>query len=225
MHNNKIILVVAAHADDEALGCAGTIARHTSLGDIVHVIFMTNGVGSRNDFSIKDIENRKIAAQKGADILGISSVYNFDFPDNKMDSVPLLDIVKSIENKIQELKPEIIYTHYVGDLNIDHQMTHKAVITACRPQPSFCVQQIYSFEVPSSTEWSISSPFIPNYFVDISNTLELKMSAIRLYDSEFRAPPHARSVESIKALAQYRGMSVGMRLAEGFKIIRILSHA
>ncbi len=170
----KNVLVVAAHSDDEALGCAGTIAKHVAAGDKVHVIFMTNGVGSRNTTSNSDIENRQAAARKSADILGVTSMKHFDFPDNKMDTVPLLDIVKSIENVINKLQPEIIYTHHIGDLNIDHQITHKAALTACRPQPGFCVKEIYAFEVLSSTEWQIPEylPFTPNVYIDVSNQIE-----------------------------------------------------
>jgi len=224
MDNDRNILVIAAHPDDEVLGCGGAIARHASLGDTVHIIFMTNGVSSRDTFFNRDIEKRKKEARQAADILGASSVFSFDFPDNQMDSVPLLDIVKSIENKIKKITPEIIYTHHIGDLNIDHQITHKAVMTACRPQPGFCVQKIYNFEILSSTEWSTKNLFVPNYFIDISNSLELKIQAMKSYDSELYEFPHPRSIKSIKLLAQYRGSSVGLELAESFMIARILSH-
>ena len=122
-----------------------------------------------------------------------------------------------------EFEAEVVYTHHSGDLNIDHKITHQAVMTACRPQPGFCVREIYSFEVLSSTEWSTNNPFIPNYFVDISDILELKISAIKAYNSELRLFPHARSIESVKALAKYRGASVGIRAAEAFKVERLIS--
>lgn len=172
---SKIVLVVAAHADDEVLGCGGTIAKHATSGDKVYVVFMTNGVGSRNA-KIDEIKHRKKASEEAAKILGVSLTKQFDFPDNKMDTVALLDVIQSIEDVISKLQPEIIYTHHIGDLNIDHQITHKAVMTACRPQPDCCVKEIYSFEVPSSTEWQTLgySTFIPNAYIDISEQAEIK---------------------------------------------------
>jgi LmbE family N-acetylglucosaminyl deacetylase len=218
----KTILVIAAHADDEALGCAGTMAKHVEAGDKVHVIFMTNGVGSRSATSVSDIKHRQAVAQKAADILGITSTEYFDFPDNKMDTVPLLDIVKSIENVINEIQPEIIYTHHVGDLNIDHQITHKAVMTACRPQPGFCVREIYAFEVLSSTEWQTPGyfPFIPNVYIDISSQIEKKQKALESYSEEMRQSPHSRSIKNVVHFDAYRGNSVGLNYAEAFILLR-----
>ncbi len=159
---NKV-LIIAAHPDDEVLGCT------------VHVLFMTNGLGSRVESSSEDVLNRQSMAYQSADILGVKSLTFLDFPDNSMDSIPLLNVVKKIEEEVNNFQPEIIYTHYIGDLNIDHQITHKAVMTACRPQPNFCVKEIYCFEVLSSTEWTINNLFSPNCFVDILDTFELKI--------------------------------------------------
>ena len=128
---NKTILVIAAHSDNEALGCSGVIARHVAEGDKVHLLFMTDGVASRSGSG--DGEKRLTSAQGASKILKVSSFTNLNFPDNQMDSIPLLGIVKEVENKISNLQPEIIYTHHIGDLNVDHQITHKAVVTACRP--------------------------------------------------------------------------------------------
>ena len=221
----KNVLIVAAHPDDEALGCAGTMAKHVASGDKVHVIFMTNGVGSRNTTSNSDIENRQAAARKSADILGVTSMEHFDFPDNKMDTVSLLDIVKSIENVINKLQPEIIYTHHIGDLNIDHQITHRAVITACRPEPGFSVKELYSFEVLSATHWqsqSMGIAFTPNYFVNISDYIGLKIRALRFYDEEMRDYPHIRSYDSVENLSKFRGSLVGIENAEAFCIERLI---
>ena len=219
---NKTVLIVAAHTDDEALGCAGTMVKHVAAGDKVHVIFMANGVGSRSTTSISSIEHRQVAARKAADILGVTSMEYFDFPDNKMDIVPLLDIVQSIENAINELQPEIVYTHHIGDLNIDHQITHKAVMTACRPQPSFCVKEIYAFEILSSTEWQTPGylPFTPNVYVDISSQIETKRLALEAYIDEIHQPPHARSIDNIMNLNSFRGSSIGVYYAEAFMLLR-----
>lgn len=220
-NQSKNILVVAAHSDDEALGCGGTIAKHIASGDKVHLIFMTNGVSSRN-VDHKGIQKRNRAAHDAAKILGISSLKQFDFPDNKMDTIGLLDIVKPIEELIDELQPSIIYTHHFGDLNIDHQITHKAVITACRPQPGFCVKEIYAFEVVSSTEWQTSenTSFKPNIFVDMSEFMDLKKQILNVYSEEMRQYPHSRSVENIIHLNAYRGSSVGVQYAEAFVLLR-----
>jgi LmbE family N-acetylglucosaminyl deacetylase len=120
-------------------------------------------------------------------------MHNLDFPDNKMDTVPLLDITQSVESKITEIQPAIIYTHHVGDLNIDHQLTHKAVMTACRPQPDFCVKEIYAFEVLSSTEWQTQDlmPFIPNVFIDISEYIETIREVLKAYGEEIWKAPHS----------------------------------
>jgi N-acetylglucosamine malate deacetylase 1 len=218
---NKV-LIIAAHPDDEVLGCGGTIAKHTSKGDIVHVLFMTNGEGSRDESSNHDAINRQSMAHNSANILGIDSITFLNFPDNSLDSIPLINIIKKIEDKLSNYKPKIIYTHHVGDLNVDHQVTHKAVMTACRPLPGFSVEKIFSFGVLSSTEWSITKSFQPNFFVEISETLKLKLSAMESYTTEIQRPPYARSIESINALARNYGSSIGVDFAEGFMVNRII---
>ena len=219
----KIVLVVAAHSDDEVLGCAGTIAKHVASGDKVHGLFMTDGISSRHVANHKVVEReRQNSAQKAAEILGTTSIQILNFPDNKMDSVPLLDITQVIEEIILKIQPEIIYTHHVGDLNVDHQITSKAVMTACRPQPNFCVKEIYSFEILSSTEWQISGylPFTPNVFIDISDYIDVKKMALKAYEDEMHNPPHSRSIENSLRLSSIRGNEVGIDFAEAFTLIR-----
>ncbi len=219
---NKV-LVVVAHPDDEALGCSGTIAKYVAEGDKVHLLFMCDGVSSRNISSDNDVEKRKLAAQQSANILGIESLNYLNFPDNKMDTVPLLEVVQSIEEVIKKLQPKIIYTHHVGDLNVDHQITHRAVMTACRPLPDFCVKEIYAFEVLSSTEWQTPGilPFIPNVFVDIKGYIDIKKQALNVYSEEMRQSPHSRSIDNALRLNALRGNSIGVDYAEAFKLIRI----
>jgi len=219
---NKIVLVIAAHSDDDALGCSGTMAKHIASGDVVHILYMTDGVSSRNDDS--NAVERYSLAQKVAGILNIASMKNLTFPDNKMDSVPLLDVTQAIETVVSEIQPEIIYTHHIGDLNIDHQITHKAVMTACRPQPLFCVKEIYSFEVLSSTEWQLTSEpfFVPNVFVDISDFISVKKKVLEVYEGEMRLPPHSRNIENAVRLSAVRGNSVGYTYAEAFVLNRYL---
>jgi len=218
---NKTILVIAAHSDDEALGCSGTIAKHIKQGDSVHLLFMTDGVASRS--GRRDDEKRLTAAQDAAQILEVSSFTNLNFPDNRMDSIPLLDIVKEIENTIVQTQPEVIYTHHIGDLNIDHQITHKSVVTACRPQPSFCVEEIYAFEVLSSTEWNTPGveAFSPNVFIDITDYIDIKKQVLEVYSEEMRQPPHSRSIDNALRLNALRGNSVGVDYAEAFELIRM----
>ncbi len=218
---SKQILVVAAHPDDEVLGCAGTIVRHTIGGDKVHLLFMTDGVGSRLGKG-NSVITRGSAAENAAKILGVTSVENLDFPDNSMDSVPLLDVTKAIEAKIEKLQPKVIYTHHLGDLNVDHQITHKAVMTACRPQPDFCVKEIFAFEVLSSTEWQTPRylPFMPNVFVDIGKQIDVKRKALEAYRKEMRQPPNSRSIENSIRLSAIRGNTVGVEYAESFVLLR-----
>lgn len=220
---NKTVLIVAAHSDDEALGCSGTMAKHIAAGDKIHVLFMTDGVSSRyiddNEASL-----RKAASEKAAEILGVSSMKNLVFPDNKMDSVPLLYVAQAIEKVISDLQPEIIYTHHIGDLNVDHQITHKAVMTACRPQPGFCVKEIYAFEVLSSTEWQTPGlmTFIPTVFIDVSDYIQMKRRVLEIYQDEMQQSPHSRSIDNVIRNNQVRGHSVGMMFAECYQQVRCL---
>ena len=222
---SKKILVVAAHADDETLGCGGTIARHVSEGDTVHVMIMTNGVGARGDDNMKAIKERQEAFHKAMSILRVHKTYELDFPDNRMDTIPLLDVIQSIEQVIKEFEPSVVYTHYHGDLNVDHQIVHKAVITACRPLPHSSVKEIYSFEVLSSTEWSDVNinQFKPTKYVGIAKVIDQKLNALDKYQVEMHKAPHSRSNDHVEALATNRGNSVGYMMAEAFHVIRIIN--
>lgn len=221
---NKIILVVAAHTDDEALGCGGTIAKHVGQGDTVYAVFLADGVTSRPEASTSELEERNAAAAKAHQVLGIKHTYMLGFPDNRMDSVPLLDIVQKLESVLNEVQPQVLYTHHNGDLNIDHRITHQAVLTACRPIPGAFVKEIYSFEVLSSTEWNSSGAeqFIPNVFVDISEYIGTKIKSLEAYELEMRDPPHSRSIINAQRQSEYRGALVGVQAAEGFSLIRQL---
>ena len=218
---SKTVLVISAHTDDEALGCAGVIVKHVANDDKVHLLFMTDGVGSRK-IRENEVRDRLTSAQKAADIMQVSSFTNLSFPDNQMDSIPLLDIVEEIENKIDEIHPEVIYTHHLGDLNLDHQVTHKAVMTSCRPQPNFCVKEIYAFEILSSTEWQTPClmPFTPNVYVDITEYIDIKKQILEAYNKEIRQPPHSRSIDNALRLNALRGNSVGCNYAEAFVLLR-----
>lgn len=219
---NKKILIVAAHSDDEALGCGATIARHTAAGDIVHAVFMADGVSSRVNSTGNDLLQREAAARQAHKILGLQRVDYLGFQDNCMDSISFLRIVQSLESIINTIMPEVIYTHHHGDLNLDHRITHDAVMTACRPLPKGSVQEIYAFEVLSSTEWATPQrePFVPNVFVDVTDFLDRKVQALRSYQYEMRSAPHSRCLEHVKSLAYHRGYSAGVHAAEAFMLIR-----
>jgi len=219
------VLVVVAHADDEALGCAGSIARHVDEGDTVHVVFMADGVTARTSVGAVEKEARVLAAESAGSILGVHGIRQLGFADNRMDGIPLLDIVQPLEVVIDELRPELVYTHHWGDLNVDHRITYQAVMTACRPLPGAVVREIRCFEVLSSTEWSTSgeAQFHPNLFVDISAYLEQKLAAVAAYKEEMRDAPHTRSVAHVEVLARHRGYSVGVLAAEAFMLARMIS--
>lgn len=220
---NRSVLVVAAHPDDEVLGCGGTIARHVAEGDLVHVVFMADGVGARPVQNLEDRNRRNKSRDEALSILGVSGCYSLDFPDNQMDSVPLLEVVQSLEEIIKKLQPTRVYTHHHGDLNVDHRITQQSVLTACRPLPGSSVREILAFEVISSTEWATPgfAPFVPNMFVDIGSFLEVKMRALDKYSTEMRPAPNSRNVSHVEFLARHRGHCVGFNAAEAFEIYRI----
>ena len=224
--NKNIILVVAAHPDDEVLGCGGTIAKYKKEKNSVNVLFVSDGETSRPLSKAKilsKINNRKKKAINAAKILGINKTFFLDLPDNRLDAYPLLEIVKKIEFYISLIKPNIIFTHFKNDLNIDHQIVNNAVVTACRPQKKNSVKPIFFFEVPSSTEWKINSKyenFNPNWFEDISKTKNLKFRALKAYTSEIKKWPHPRSERAVKALMEWRGATAGLHAAEAFVLAR-----
>ena len=224
----KSILVLAAHPDDEVLGCGGAIAKFVDDGATVNVAFMADGVSSRTgnqSDNQNELVSRRSAAKKACAVLGVNSVSFGDFPDNSMDTIPLLRIVQAVEALISSLRPEMVFTHHAGDVNIDHRRLHDAVVTACRPQQGHPVKTLLSFEVPSSTEWQFpgSSPvFMPNWFVDISTTLDRKLAALEVYADELRAWPHPRSRQGVEYLAHWRGATVGVAAAEAFMLGRAL---
>lgn len=226
---SRSVLILAAHPDDEVLGCGGTIAKLADEGATIHVAFLADGVFSRDEdqeMQRKGLLARRTAAQKACDILGVKSVSFDSFPDNRMDTIALLDITKAVEEQIVMHCPEMVFTHHAGDVNIDHRRLHEAVVTACRPQLGHPVKSLLCFEVPSSTEWQLpgSAPvFAPNWFVDISGTLDRKLSALGAYADELRDWPHPRSRQGVGHLAHWRGATVGVDAAEAFMLGRQLA--
>lgn len=222
--------VICAHPDDEVLGCGGTIARLAESGHDVHVLVLGEGVTSRDllrheEGKRHELDMLRQAAFAAAKVLGVQSVAFGGFPDNRMDGVELLDIVKGVERFLAEKQITTVLTHHGGDLNIDHQIVHRAVHTACRPLPSSMIQTLLCFEVPSSTEWSAGNPaqpFQPNWYEDVEHTLARKLQALQCYEMEMRPWPHPRSFRGIEALAHWRGASVGKQAAEAFELSRLV---
>lgn len=221
------ILIIAAHPDDEVLGCGGTIARLVNEMKTVYVAILGEGItsryGQREQADQKLIEELGNHSRQVSKLLGVKELFLFNLPDNRFDTVPLLDIIKIIEDLVNRLRPEIIYTHHAGDLNIDHAITHRGVLTATRPVENCSVKELYTFEVPSSTEWAFSQfkpAFQPNVFMDISATLEIKIQAMQIYESEVRHFPHPRSSQVLRAIAERWGSGVGLPAAEAFQLVR-----
>ena len=227
--SNSTVLVIAAHPDDEVLGCGASMARHVHDGDSVHVVILVEGMTSRDkkpDRSVRGDDLSKLgeAAKRANAILGVESLTLGNLPDNRLDTVPLLDITKLVEEHINTVKPDIVYTHHAGDLNIDHRLIHQAVVTACRPIPgNHLVDTLLFFEIASSTEWQTpgsASPFVPNWYMNISETLQIKKRALEEYESEMRPWPHARSIKAVIHLAHWRGANIGVEAAEAFMLGR-----
>ena len=222
------ILVIAAHPDDEVLGCGGSIAKLSKQGAVIHIAFLADGVFSRvGDAKIKQNElmQRRLAAENACNILGAHSVSFGDFPDNQLDTIPLIDVIRTVEEIIKKYNPDTIFTHHGGDLNIDHRLTHDAVLTACRPQSDNSVKTLLFYEVPSSTEWQSPNSvlfFTPNWFIDISDELNLKTQALNAYHDELRAWPHPRSIKGVEYLARWRGATICVEAAEAFVLGRKL---
>lgn len=223
----KSFLIVAAHPDDEILGCAGTASRLVEEGYEGTTLILGEGWTSRD--KLRDRSGREseinLLHKNSRDsnaTLGISSVCFSNLPDNRFDTVPLLDVAKEIEDVLKTVKPELIFTHHYGDLNVDHRITHHATMIACRPIGDVFPRQILTFEVLSSTEWAHPRTFHPTVYFNISQTIGKKLEAMSFYSSEIRDAPHPRSLDVIKSLASLRGSEIGADFAEGFVPARII---
>ena len=221
------VLVVAAHPDDEVLGCGGTIARLARGKRDVHIVILGEGATSRHaqgdQAAVPAVRLLERQSEQVGRLLGAKDVRTHGLPDNSFDTVPLLQIAKLIEEAIDSIKPGTVYTHHGGDLNADHSLSHRATLIATRPTPDSPVKAVYAYEVPSSTDWALSGvtpAFHPNVFVDIAGTLNQKVEAMRLYESEVREFPHPRSEEALVANARRWGSVAGVHAAEAFVLVR-----
>lgn len=227
---SKKILLIVAHPDDELLGLGATMNMLINKYNVfVKVIILGEGITSRD--SVRDVQSRsseleihKSNCYDAQKAIGYQELSLYDFPDNRFDTVPLIEIIKVIETEKLKFQPDIIFTHHGGDVNIDHQKTFEAVITACRPMESETVKMIVTFETPSGTEWRVPSDprhFLPNMFVSVTSVnIDAKIKGMESYQFEKRNYPHPRSPLALRIQAQRWGISVGVDYAEAFCIIR-----
>ena len=210
------VLVISAHPDDEILGPGSTIAKHVQSGDTVNVLLLSKGGLSRDGTDISLIQKVHLSTVKASKLLGYKVNWE-NFPDQGFDTVGILNISKAIEREIDRVNPDIMYTHSNSDRNLDHRIAYDASMVATR----ISIKNIYCYEVPSSTEWG-DRPFHANYFVDVTDTFDLKLQALSCYNSEMREPPHPRSNQYIEGLARVRGGQIGVEYAESFCQVRRL---
>lgn len=224
----KKILVVVAHPDDEVLGMGGTIAKLSKAGNEVYVLIVTDGSSSQyrdSDELSKIIEDKKKETLACAKILGVKEVMYGEQPDMKLDATPHININQVIEKAVSHVQPEAVYTHFWGDVNMDHQQVYKSTLVAVRPVMGQVVKELYCYRVPSSTEWTpckADTMFMPNVFVDIKEVANQKYEAFAEYSTELRDYPHPRSVQHLKELDIARGLEVGQGPTETFVLLRKL---
>lgn len=226
LSNIKKTLVIGAHADDEVLGVGGTIAKLSSQGSLVDVLIVTDSTSSQYQSykNLGDVDkNRQSGLEKCCDILGVNNIHQLNFPDMRLDQVAHIELNRAISKIIDSSNYDTIFVHHHSDVNLDHQMVFKSVMVCTRPVPNSSIKNVLSYYTPSSTEWGSISPstaFMPNIFVEISDNMDIKLSAFEAYTDEIREFPHPRSSKNLLAVAEYYGSSVGLPLVEPFVSIR-----
>lgn len=210
------VMVIAAHPDDELLGCGGTVALHTAAGDRVTSVIVCEGESLRYG---ADGVNQKSHIKRAACALGVEDVRLLGFSDQRLDTHTLTDVIAPLESVVREVRPEVIYCQYGGDVNRDHQLLFQAILVATRPTETF-IESVYAFDTASSTEWAFPRTFVPDLWVDVTGTLEKKLAAMACYESELRPYPHPRSLEALRNRAKAWGNQACMDAAEVFMTVR-----
>ena len=215
------VLVVIPHADDEILGCGGTLAKHTACGDHVHALVVTRG--AKDLFTQKERARTRSELKQALSVVGAKGCYFLDFPAPKLDIVPNHKIADGIKKVLASVKPSIVYLPHRGDIHVDHKAVYNATLVAARPTQGDCIRRLLSYETLSETDWaspSAEDAFVPTVFIDISSHIETKLKAMACYRSQLKDPPHPRSLDALKALARLRGSTVGFEWAEAFMLVR-----
>lgn len=215
------VMVVAPHPDDEVLGCGGVMARHAEQGDEVHVTVVTRG--DANLYSDEAVAGVRAEAKAAHDLLGVQRTHFLNFPAPRLDTVPRHELADALRRTILDVAPEVVYLPHAGDIHHDHGEVYHATLVACRPLPGCPVSRLLCYETLSETEWAppiAGQGFHPTVFTGISGQLQKKLDAMSCYQSQFREPPHTRSLLSIESLARHRGMTVGVEAAEAFVLVR-----
>jgi LmbE family N-acetylglucosaminyl deacetylase len=216
------VLVLAAHPDDEVLGMGGTIALHAGpWGHEVRIVCVTDGSSSQYPDDAATRERKNDEARAAAAHLGVSGYVHLDFPDMRLDTVPHVELNAAVEGQLHDFQPQVVYTVF-PDVNRDHRALFDSVAVATRPTPSQPVRRVLAYAPTSSVEWTpaILGPFVPNWFVDVSETIEQKLAAFACYETETRAYPHPRSERALRAHAESVGASAGFEYAEPFVLVR-----
>lgn len=211
------VLVFAPHNDDEVLGVGGTIAKHVANGDEVYVCEVTIGKNEERAKLIKE------EALKAHEVLGVKETFFLDFPVVRLSTIPAIELNKEVHKVVQEVKPEIAYIPHKGDMHKDHAVVAESAMVALRPVDSPQVKEIYVYETLSETEWNIPSVdnlFIPNVYVDITETIDRKLTAMKCYQSQLYDFPHPRSLQAIQSLSELRGSTICVENAESFMLVR-----
>jgi len=213
---SRSVLVIAAHPDDEVLGCGGTVALHARAGDEVTAVIACEGESLRyGPGGVGQAEH----SRRAAEMLGLKQARQLGFPDQRLDTLSLLDLIAPLERAVREVRPAVVYCQFGGDANRDHELLFRATLVATRPLEPF-LEAVYAFDTASSTEWGYPRSFVPDTWVDISATLEQKLCAMACYESEVRPYPHPRSLEALRHRAHAWGSQCCMEAAEVFMTVR-----
>jgi LmbE family N-acetylglucosaminyl deacetylase len=215
------VLVIGAHPDDELLGAGGTLARHVLAGDQVHAVIVADGAGSR--YPAELVATLEKQARRAGEVIGFTSMRFLSLPDQRLDTIPLIELTQRLEGVLDEISPDIVYTHFPEDVNDDHRLVARCAWTACRPYSRPKVRKFAVFETPSSTEWAWPRPaaeFHPNLFVDVTETLQVKIAAMECYETELRDYPHPRSSRALRERAAHWGSRIGRLAAEPLAVLR-----